>query len=69
MRSFFTTVLTFLKFILNTLKFILSLGYCNDLFVRETLTVPRPKFSYSDEFKDLVLSMMAYNHKDRPTLD
>ena len=27
------------------------------------------KFEYSEEFKDLVLNMMAYNHRNRPTLE
>ena len=27
------------------------------------------KFEYSEEFKDLVLNMMSYNHKNRPTLE
>ncbi len=55
MRSFLNTLLTFLKFVVNTLKFVLTLGYSNDLFVNETIIVPRPKYSYSEEFKDLVL--------------
>ena len=27
------------------------------------------EFEYSEEFKDLVLNMMSYNHKNRPTLE
>ena len=69
MRSFLNAVLTFLKFIVNTLKFVLTLGYCNDLFVDEKVNLPRPKYSYSEEFKDLVMQMMAYNHRDRPSVE
>ena len=31
--------------------------------------MPVAKFTYSDEFKDLVFDMMAYNHKHRPSLE
>ena len=31
--------------------------------------MPPTKYSYSQEFKDLVFEMMAYNHKQRPTLE
>ena len=51
------------------LKFIVTLGQCNDLVKNEQVKLPPQKYNYSQEFKDLVLKMMAYNHRDRPTLE
>ena len=30
--------------------------------------LPQDKYGFSQEFKDLVFDMMAYNHKQRPSL-
>ena len=59
--------------LVNFIIFCLTLGQKNELN-NETTNVSRSKevygkFEYSPEFKDLVLNMMAYNHKHRPTLE
>lgn len=35
----------------------------------EEVNVPVKMYEYSEEFKDLVFWMMAYDHKHRPTLE
>jgi len=53
---------------LNLLKFALTLGNNKDLVEAENAELTPSKYGYSQEFKDLVFEMMAYNHKQRPTL-
>ena len=61
--SFFSSILLFGQFVYNLLKFAATLGRCNNFVDEEQAKVPPAPFTYSQEFKDLVLDMMAYNHK------
>ena len=67
--SFFSSAVLFGQFVYNLLTFTVTLGQCNNLVDAEQVKIPPAKFTYSQEFKDLVFEMMAYNHKQRPTLE
>ena len=61
--SFFSSILLFGQFVYNLLKFAATLGRCNNLVDKVQVKIPTAPFTYSQEFKDLVFDMMAYNHK------
>lgn len=61
--SFFSSILLFGQFVYNLLKFAATLGRDNNFVNEEQDNTPLAKFTYSQEFKDLVFDMMAYNHK------
>ena len=67
-RSFFKSLAFFLLIAVNIVKFVLTLGQSRDLLETKEPELPTENYSYSEEFKDLVFDMMAYNHKQRPTL-
>ena len=68
-RTFFGSIILFGHFAFNVVKFAVTLGQCNNLVEAEQEDLPPAKYAYSQEFKDLVFDMMAYNHKKRPTLE
>lgn len=69
LQSFTSSFQLFLCFILNILKFVFTLGKSAELFENHEVEIPKSKYEFSQEFKSLVFDMMAYDHKQRPTLD
>ena len=67
--SFMSSLAVFLTFLFNVLKFILTLGKSRELLDGSGEQEPTGPFQYSEDFKNLVFDMMAYDHKKRPTLE
>ena len=68
-RSFVNSFYLLVCFLANLLKFVFTLGTSRDLFEPEQVEMPKGQYQYSNEFKALVFDMMAYDHKQRPTLE
>ena len=65
--TFFENIKMLLWYFSQIVLFIFTLGN-SGLNFTEDLKLPVKMYEYSEEFKDLVFWMMAYDHKQRPTL-
>ena len=67
LASFLGNIKTLLWYVGQILLYIITIGTSGLKFTEEIVTHEK-MYEYSDEFKDLVFWMMAYDHKQRPTL-